>query len=472
MSYTKDDIPDFLDNAGAELTDAEQRIDTDILEPVIFSDTFLRFQLQNKGILNPKSRITFSFNSPAKDCFLPLSTGIKSLIQRARFVVGGKTICEVDDWAHYDFYKSLFTDQQVIKEREQYMSGRAISNAVVYKDGTNDSDAVGLDLGKEFVVANASTDTNMTLHTFQKLTSQPVFSITLDQLIPCLRGQQLALFMLKEDVSIELTLSSTVGKRASFEASLVADKDTAITLNQTEVRMIADYTFLDGNAMDAYAQKYSNVQYTFLEPRLTKTTLANATSWGDQVRNVGGAGRRVPKMFVMLTSDKMGKDGGNTGTISAGHNQMTLLNDYRAVAPYSGTESTGTYAELTVNVKKNEEFLYPIDRSNSALHYHGVQSAEGAPIQATRTMYSRQGNALADNKFEGYTIKEQQQLSGQFFATAFRFPDGQRVNSRGLEQHFKYSGLDVNSAPYTQRTYIEIEKVVNIVDGITTVDFA
>jgi len=174
----------------------------------------------------------------------------------------------------------------------------------------------------------------------------------------------------------------------------------------------------------------------------------------------------------MLTSDKMGKDAGNTGTISAGHNQMTLLNDYRAVAPYSGTEDTGTYAELTVNVKKNEEFLYPIDRSNSALHYHGVQSAEGAPIQATRTMYSRQGNALADNKFEGYTIKQQQQLSGQFFATAFRFPDGQRVNSRGLEQHFKYSGLDVNSAPYTQRTYIEIEKVVNIVDGITTVDFA
>lgn len=472
MSYSKSDIPDFLENVGAQLTDAEQRIDTDILEPVIFSDTFLRFQLQNKGILNPKSRITFSYNSPSKDSFLPLGTGIKSLIQRARLVIGGKTICEVDDWAHYDFYKSLFIDQQVIKEREQYMSGHAMSNAVVYNDGTNTSEFVGMDLGKEFVVdTTTATDTNMTLQTFQKLNSEPVFSITLDALIPCLRNQQLPLFMLKEDIAIELTLASTVGKRAVFEESLHADKDTAITLNQNDVRMIADYTFLDGDAMNSYAKQYSSMSYTFLEPRLTKTTLSSATDWNDQVRNVGGAGRRVPKMFVMLTSDKMGKDGGDTGTQTEGHNQLTLLNDYRAVAPLSGNESNAVYGTFTANVKKNDEFIFPIDRSNSALHYHGVQQTEGMPPQVTRGMYARHGNSLVQKKFEGYTISQQEQLNGQFFVTAFRFPDGQRVDSKGLETHFKYSDLATTTAPYTQRVYIEVEKTVNIEDGIVTVDF-
>ena len=114
MSYSKDDIPDFLSGVGAELTDMEQRIDTDILEPVVFSDNFIRFQLQRKGLLNPQSRITFSFINPAiASSFLPLGTGIASLIQRATLKIGGKTICEVDDWSHYNFYKQLFIDQQV-----------------------------------------------------------------------------------------------------------------------------------------------------------------------------------------------------------------------------------------------------------------------------------------------------------------------------------------------------------------------
>ena len=91
MSYSKDDIPDFLSGVGAELTDMEQRIDTDILEPVVFSDNFIRFQLQRKGLLNPQSRITFSFTNPAiASSFLPLGTGIGSLIQRATLKIGGK----------------------------------------------------------------------------------------------------------------------------------------------------------------------------------------------------------------------------------------------------------------------------------------------------------------------------------------------------------------------------------------------
>ena len=469
MSYTKDDIPDFLENVGAQITDAEQRIDTDILEPVIFSDTFLRFQLQNKGLLNPQSRITFSLKDPGINSFYPLGVGVKSIIQRATLKIGGKTICEVDDWAHYDFYKSLFTDQQVVKEREQFLSGRAISNAVVYEDGTNTSKYIGLDLGREFVVEPTPTNTVMGLQTFQRLTSSPVFSIKLEDLIPCLRGVQLPLFMLKEDVQIELTLSESVGKRACFTSSELASKDTSMELNQDDVRLIADYTFLDGEAMNQYASANSTYEYTFLEPRLTKTTLASSTAWGNQIRNVGGAGRRVPKMFVLLTSDKMGRNG--SAVYTAGHNQMTLLNDYRSIAPFSGTEELHSYGKLTANIKKNDAFIFPIDRSNSALHYHGVQQTEGSVPHITRAMYSRQGNSIVDKKFEGYRLAGDSELAGQFGVQAFRFPDGQRVDSRGLEVHYKYESLAVDEAPFTQRVYIEIEKRVSIIDGVVDTMF-
>ena len=58
--------PNFL-KAGPVMTDATSRIDTDILEPVVQSDTFMRFQFQNKGILNAGSRITFSINNPSTE---------------------------------------------------------------------------------------------------------------------------------------------------------------------------------------------------------------------------------------------------------------------------------------------------------------------------------------------------------------------------------------------------------------------
>jgi hypothetical protein len=459
MSYTKADIPDFLENVGAQITDAEQRIDTDILEPVIFSDSFLRFQLQNKGLLNPQSRITFSLQATGFEAFYPLSTGVKSIVQRATLKIGGKTICEVDDWAHYDFYKSLFMDQQVVKEREQYLSGRAISNSVIYDDNTNTSTFIGMDLGLESVVSATATNTDMKLASFQKNNRKPVFSIKLEDLIPCLRGVQLPLFMLKEEVQIELTLAPTIGKRCCFAQGNASNKDAEFKLDQDEVRLIADYTFLDGEAMNQFAAANSTYEYTFLEPRMTKTTLANSDAWANQIRNVGGAGRRVPKMFVLLTTD-------TSASTVAGHNQLSLMNDYRSVAPFSGNESVGIYGSLTSNIKKNDAFIFPIDRSNSALHYHGVQQTEGAVPHITRAMYSRQGNSMAISKFEGYTLNTEDQLSGQFCVQAYRFPDGQRVDSRGLELHYKYSNLAVDEAPFTQRVYIEIEKRVSIINGV------
>jgi len=467
MSYSKNDIPDFLEGVGAQLTDMEQRIDTDILEPVVFSDNFIRFQFQNKGLLNPQSRITFSFTDPSvAGSFLPIGVGVGSLIQRATLKIGGKTICEVEDWAHYNFYKQLFMDQQVVKEREQYLSGRAISNGVVYENDGNVSKFIGMDLGRETTTGATEGDNDMNLQHFQELAQSPVFSLKLEDLVPCLRGVQLPLFMLKEEVQLELTLSSTIGKRACMPFSRLADKNTEIKLNQSEVRLIADYTFLDGDQMETYARANSNYQYTFLEPRLTKTTLANATAWENQIRNVGGAGRRVPKMFVLLTSDNMGNSS-TDGTKSKDHNQLTLLNDYRAIAPYSGNEANAIYSKLTANIKKNDAFIFPIDRSNTALHYHGVQQSEGAVPHITRDMYCRQGNSLTDSKFQTFSIDQDDELSGQFFVQAYRFPDGQRVDSRGLELHNKFSGLDTDEAPFTQRAYIEMEKRVMIQDGIT-----
>jgi len=451
--------PDFL-RAGPVMTDPTSRIDTDILEPVVQSETFCRFQFQNKGILNAGSRITFSLNSPSTESFYPLSVGVGALIERVSFKSGGKTICEVQDWGHLQAYESVFSDHSVIKEREQYLSGRALSMGLSYDDGkANQSSHITLDNGKEKVVNKTATATNHSLYDFMKLNNQPVFSLRLDDLVPCLRGQELPLFKITEDVQLELTFT-TPKKRVSIASG--GDDTKPFTINTAETRLIADYTFLDVDEMEAYMKnRGEGYGYTFLEPRLTKTTLATASEWQNQIRNVGGAGRVVRRAIVSITSEN----------ITASGPIKSVLCDYRSIAPESSAK--GTYGKLTANFKKNDKFLYPIDRSNSALHYHGLQDAEGGVPHVSRSMYARQGYSIADNKIEGHSVggTNQNQLLGQQFYTAYRFNDGMRVDSRGLELHSKLESMTDADKPYTSRCWIMVEKVMTITDGKVDVMF-
>ena len=50
-------IPDLV-KIGAIPTNTAIEVDTDILDPVVRSDTFCRFQFQNKGILHSHSKIS------------------------------------------------------------------------------------------------------------------------------------------------------------------------------------------------------------------------------------------------------------------------------------------------------------------------------------------------------------------------------------------------------------------------------
>ena len=100
-------IPDLV-RIGQIPTNTAIDIETDVLDPVVHSDTFCRFQFQNKGILHSNSKIVLRVKANASEGFLPVGVGIYSLIQRAALRVGTKTICEIDDFNHYMGYKSMF----------------------------------------------------------------------------------------------------------------------------------------------------------------------------------------------------------------------------------------------------------------------------------------------------------------------------------------------------------------------------
>jgi len=527
-------IPDLL-NIGAIPTDQTMDVETSVLEPVVHSDTFCRFVLQNKGILHSHSKIVFALNQVANQCTLPLSTGIYSLISNATLKIGGKTISEIDDFGDYMSYKSLFTNNEAMKEREQYTTGRQMSYGVNYKNREKNDGAAfqygfsGVDanvLGEGLTIENnmdqcVSTDSDNTnakgpnkVTPFQptpfylqlskeKTADLPTWQMSLADLFPFLRTNQLPLYMMKEEVSLELTFSQAgtagvaVGPTTSSHR-VIANTANAIgaSILTSETRMIADYIYYPQEMMEQYAAANQTLQFTFPEYRLSKFSVTGANMQSQQIRNVGGAGRIVSKIFF--------------GFQNQDRNQTSLLNKYGADAP-GRDYKTGTTTdagrknfEATINVKYNDNFIYPIDVSNSARHFHNISQAEMIVPFVSREVYGREGESVSGNNY-GVNVENgigggsllpfpmsgkneltalaqdlvaNSNLPGQMGWYATRLNKGERVNSRGIELYFKMGQMPLKSvgpdaySDYVQRCWLETIKVAELSNGVMKTYFA
>jgi hypothetical protein len=166
-----------------------------------------------------------------------------------------------------------------------------------------------------------------------------------------------------------------------------------------------------------------------------------------------GAGRIVTKVISFINDDN--------------RTERFVCNKYSAVAPArdysSGTKKNDT---LTMNIRMNDFFVFPIDLSNSAVLFDKTSRAMGALPFVTREEYAGEGNTLTNAQFEGNTQNASRGLVSNFFFQCYRLPAG-RVNARGLELTTKLDSLPAlaSGKTYTQRSYIEISKVAVLQQG-------
>jgi hypothetical protein len=450
-------VPDLLKVSPMQTSTATD-VETSITEPVVISDTFCRFVLLNKGILHSHSKITLAVTAPdGDDRFFAPNVGVASLIKRCALKVGTKTLQEIDGYNFLTAYKSMFINNEHQLERELPQSGRSICHEFRYSDATdtdggasNDTRAFtyGLATGKEY------NGNDVRLPEFANIKNSPVFQIALSELFPMLKQTQLPLYMMKEQVSIELHFADA-GERGQ-SASGVAT--AAYAIDQDEVKFIADYIYYPQNMMDAYAQANQQITINHFDYRHSKVSLTSGTAQQQQIRNLGGAGRIVTKVISGVQSDLT--------------NDLSIMNKYHAMVPEpsyefgeapNGAKANGS---ITYNIKYNDKFLYPIDVKNSARHFHNVAQAEGVPPFVTREEYAGEGVALTTDEFMGYVQQEGRAgtalggrgIFGRFGWLSNRLNRNERVNSRGLEVFFKYDALD-NGPAYTQRSWIEMAKI-------------
>ena len=239
-------------------------------------------------------------------------------------------------------------------------------------------------------------------------------------------------------------------------------------IDQTQTKLIADYIYYPQDMMDAYAAANQTITMNHFDYRHSKVSVSSTTDDGQtRIRNLGGAGRIVTKVITGLQSDHTLSDRETTNKFHS----IAPKRDYVfGQDPAVGREN----GSLTVNVKYNDRFLYPIDVTNPARQFHNTAQAEGMVPFVTREEYAAEGVALSNDKYMGYVMNTgdggggaNTGILGRFNWQSYRLNRNERVNTRGVEYYYKYDGLS-NGSTYTQRSWLELAKLTTLSGGYVT----
>ena len=440
----------------------------------------------------------FTAPTVGQDSFLPINVGVGALLQRVRLTIGGKTVSELEDFAHYYAYESNFVSPENNKEREQVFGSRiGLGTRPTLKERQQDyesagtpgnniesiaeADSICIDNGKDFdydnvtnafpIKGRALSATRM-VHDYQDSDNKGVFSILIADLFPFLKMNQLPLFMIKEQVMIHLTFTPKLGTGVPLS---VGDSQRIVTtfgdlgnadadIVRNDCQMVADYIFYPQEMMEQYAQANANMNFSYVDYQFVKRDVSSAEFAGQLIQNVGGAGRICNKVCVQVENKKPADQG--------------LINNYGSDSPLITATTSGT---VSSNLRYNDLFLFPIDVTNSARHFHNLLMTEGRVPHICRDFYSGQGQLAKEAKFGGFedypmgsayggaTSALEADLRSRANWACYRLNRNERVNSRGIEIYDQRTTMDGQS---TLRAWIQVVRTATLSNGVMEVAYA
>ena len=403
-------IPDLL-RIGEIPSNMAMEVETQIVEPVVNTESFVRFGLRRSGFLHSDSKLLLSLDassfpdirpsggaatySPAfRDgvTFYPASIGISNLISRVRLLSGNTVIQEIDDFRFLENYRSMFVTNEDNKEKNQYLESKMMGLDLTYQDleaSTTDtrssvkSIGVGIDNAGCYDASyagstGADAGYDKYVHRCQELGNDPVYQVNISQLCPFLRQTQLPLYLFDEEVFIEITLAPAIQRAQGSQHQMggnAAEKLVSYKMSTTETRMVVDYISYPEETMSAWAEANRNLTFSYFDYELSKFTVNQADGNNGFIRSVGGAGKLVTKMICGLNQDST-DEAASTGLIG------------RTGVVHPQPDNVTPNDRVQTNVRYNDRYLYPITVTNDSYHFTNVVSSEGIPPFVNRGQYS------------------------------------------------------------------------------------
>jgi hypothetical protein len=445
-------VPNLM-KVGEIPVDMEVDNDTSVLDPVVNTNTFCRFVLDNKGFLHSNSKITLGVDKTGEQTF-PANIGVHSLIERCALKIGTHTISETDDFNHLMAYKSMFIPQDRNLERETYLNSRIMNHEFLYINDNTGDDAgtsashvsIGTYLNYEINTAGDAGDLESQPEI--RTGNKPVFQVSLADLFPMLQDVSFPLYMCDEQISIEIHFTSdTTNRRCVFDTNESPNASYPIDITQT--KLIADYIYYPNDEMEAYARQNPKIEYTFKDYRLNKRTFTQAQLLTEQNFDIGGAGRVCSKIIS-----------GVEHVTANGDTELSV--GYKSVAPAVANLNNGRFI---TNCLYNDQRLYPIDRSNGAVHFNDVSRAEGVPPHVLRQEYNKEGVMLPqDFTYMGREPSSSTQgFNGFAHWIVYALNRNERINSNGIRLQTRYTKCLAGS--FIHRSYLELIKTATLENG-------
>ena len=473
---SQDRIPDLI-KVGAIPSSYGQKLHTDVIDPVTFSQNRVRFTLQRvAGFLHSNSKVTLAVTPlTTSTAFYPLNIGISNLVKSAALRIGNQTVCEIDDYDQFHAYQSLFISNEDNKEREQFLSQRCMAHKPVYDDRTadttdkppNSAKKVGLDVGRNPTVPAAGGAGTFQLLPFQlhdatsaqTIADAPVYSVYLSDLFPFMKFNQIPCQLIDQSIHIDIEFQPTtssleaasLSRRMCVANSDAANNTVAYDINTDEVKLIYDSISYEPEVMQKYAEQNTELSFQFMDYRLAKRT-GPQTAFSNLTFPIGGNGRLVSKVIFGLQSNE-------------NFTPVSLLNGITG-------KDNAVAQNLAINLLYNDLFEFNTDRNNQALIFHTTQHAEGMVPMVSKDQWQTSGvSSLTTGTFEGHAQNSGAVgLGGLFKWAAIKPNKGQRVNNKGMDLVYKNAGLPAQT--YTLRVYLEMLKVMTIKDGKVNCYFA
>ena len=213
----------------------------------------------------------------------------------------------MDDWNHFHAYKSMFLSNESKKERETVLTGRVGAYEYDYSDTADNlsSSTLKLDVNRDY------NDGALTLPDTLNLDNDQTFQINLSDLFPFLKQTQLPLYLMKENITVELHLADPVNRFWAEESDtdsapeLTAVQAETMQFDHTKTKFIADYLIYPQDQMDNYQRQVETAGLTipYYDYLLTRSTLTPATNKLTFTRTLGGANRICTKLILANTND-------------------------------------------------------------------------------------------------------------------------------------------------------------------------
>jgi hypothetical protein len=437
-------------------------ISNTVIEPIIINNTTCRFILEKKGTLDIGSIIQLAVKcngAVSGQCYLPIKTGIHSLIKRAVLKIGDKVIDTLNLNAQYQTIKTSF---KTVEEKSLIdMVKTGVVSAVC---PSNQGDGL-----LQLRDVNYTTPTASQPLEFIRITSSdtttPLFSVKLSDLFKLLNNVPLPLQMINDPVSIEIEFNT--------QAGVNADEGNVCMFNEgtVEAEKIISVSTVNCKAL---------INYLAYGPEMTKETLRHMTS-KEGINYMYETVISIPTNFPAVGVPPVGVPSTREIVRNLGLNSM-LLKSVLVFLHFPGTHSLlGKYSsdayhiEDSYNVRLNDGQYLSQDVKNNCLksYYlsevfsqtpfiHNAEYSFDIATDKTTVDHTDTNNPFCLNTMAGYS---QEDLLGSQYYIGVSMDKGIQIEQKPVEFLHKITDISIDYQGREVVYFASVEKVMNLRNG-------